>query len=107
MNDVKYGDETSGGAITLRDCNEVGVSSCQITDSKHRGVYLHDSKRCRVSDNTIANSPERIATVGAVEVSGASRDNIVQNNAVTEGGRGSILANESAATVLNNTIWKG
>lgn len=107
MNDVKYGDETSGGAITLRNCSEVGISSCQITDSRHRGVHLQDSERCRVSDNTIANSPERIATVGAVEVSGASRENIVQNNAVTEGGRGSILADESAAAVLNNTLWKG
>jgi parallel beta-helix repeat protein len=107
VSDVKYGDETSGGAVTLRGCNEVAVSSCQITDSRHRGIHLHDSNRCRISDNTIANSPDRKATVASVEVSGNSHENVIQNNAVTEGGKASVLADETAATVLNNTLWKG
>jgi parallel beta-helix repeat protein len=105
MNDSRAGDATSGGCVTLRNCNETAVSSCQILDPKFRGVHLEDTTRCTVTGNTIADRRHPREMLTAVAVTGRSQDNVIQANAVTRGTQDAIACDATRGVVLNNTIW--
>jgi hypothetical protein len=106
MNSCHAGDATGGGCVTLRDCREVSVSSCQILDPEHRGIHLHNGTRCRISDNTIADRREKPTMLAAIQVTGAGKDNVVQNNTVSQGAKAAIDCDPALGAVLNNTVWK-
>jgi hypothetical protein len=106
MNDSDFGSADAGGCVTLRDCRETAVSSCQILDPRHRGIHLHNGIRCRISDNTVADRREKKTMRTAIEVTGTGRDNVIQNNTVTPGIAGAIECPPALGGVLNNTVWK-
>jgi len=105
LNGGSLGSKESGGSITLSDCRECSVSSCLIQNSAFRGIHLQDSRRCRISDNTIGGEASPPDYVAAIEVSGEGGENVIQNNAVREGSQGAILADEARQAVLGNTVW--
>jgi len=92
-------------SITLRRCEQVHVASCQLKDPLYEGVALDDATYCKVSDNIVRDSrPERLMEA-AITVSGDSRNNVVDNNAMTAGTRGAVVSAPSQAAVSNNTVW--
>lgn len=104
INDHHLGDEDGGGAVTLRRCRNTAVTSCQILRPQYRGIYLEDAARCSVSGNTIADDREPPTMLAAVQVTGQSRANVIQNNTITPGTRAAIVCDESAGIVANNAI---
>ncbi len=105
LSDCKLGTAESGGSITLRGCRHCAVSSCQSLKPHQCGIALHDCKRCRISDNTFdePDVPQRM--VAAIRVTGASAENVIQNNIVSRGKKGSILCTEQCAAVKNNVVF--
>ena len=75
-----YGTPASGAAITLERCQDFAISECQLLDSLVRGIELADCQRCRVSGNSIIDRRDKPSMREAVRITGASRDNLVQNN---------------------------
>ena len=103
MNGHRYGDSSGGGSVTLRACQDTTVSGCQIINPRHRGIHLHDTSRCKVSDNTVVEREEP-AMLTAIEVTGSSEGNVVQNNAVTAGTQGAVVCSQERGRMLNNTV---
>ena len=103
INECNQGDEESGGAVTIRNCQDVAVSGCQIFDSGVRGIDILDSQRCRVSDNSIVDRRDSPVMQAAVRVTGKSKGNLIQNNMVGPEESGKIMFEKDAATVLSNT----
>jgi hypothetical protein len=104
INGHDAGTPEDGGSVTLVRCRDASVASCQILDPLHRGVYLQDAVRCRVSDNTIVDRREQPAMVAAVEVVGDSRGNVVQNNLVAKGSADAIVCETACGVVRTNTV---
>ncbi len=105
MNNSRYGDATAGGCVTLRDCRDTSVASCQILDPQFRGVHLHNTVRCTVTGNTIADRGEKRQMVAAVDVTGTGSNNVVQSNAVSQGTKAAISCDPARGAVLHNTVW--
>lgn len=92
--------EDAGGAVTIRSCERVNVSACQIHAPLHCGVSLSDSRLCQVSGNTVIGG-EGTSMRAAIEVTGG-RHNLVQGNLVSRGSAGSILVADGSAMVQGN-----
>jgi parallel beta-helix repeat protein len=105
LNDSKLGDRQRGGAITLEQCDRCSVSSCQIDNPHFAGVDLQDCTRCRISDNSIVDDRDPIAMYAAVRLHGASRDNLIQNNAITHGRDAAVHCPIEMGVMRSNTIW--
>ena len=106
FSDCRLGDKSRGGCITIRQSQEIGVSSCQIVDPHVRGIDVIDSQRCRISDNTISRRGDGPPMRCAIRVAGQSRDNVVQNNAVSQGTEAAIDCQPACGHVQGNTVWK-
>lgn len=103
INGMWSGSEEEGGGVTLRDCRCLRISSCQILDSKYRGIDLMNAVGCVISDNTIANR-DLANVLPAIAISGESRGNLVQANLVVSAAPEPVLVPEGMATVTGNTI---
>jgi len=98
------GDADRGGAVGLVRCRDTAVASCQILNPGFRGIYLEDSARCRISDNTIVSQGDGAPMVAAISVTGSGSDNVIQNNLVAKGSKGDIVCGPDGPTLLNNTV---
>jgi parallel beta-helix repeat protein len=101
---LAYGDDTRGGAVTVTRCSGIAVSDCHIVSPLHRGVYLESSALCRIANNTILDRRNEPLMKTGIQVTGDSRDNLVQHNQVQAGSAGAVVCDEGQAVVLNNTI---
>lgn len=90
------------GGITLVRCRDTSVSDCQILDSLHCGVSLHDSVRCRITNNTIVDRREKATMRHAVRITGESRHNLVSGNVVGGATDAAISALKGAALIGEN-----
>jgi len=104
---LAYGDDARGGAVTLTRCSAVAVSDCQLLSPAHRGVYLESANLCRIANNTIINRRPGLVMKTGVEISGDSRDNLVQHNQIQAGSAGAVVCEEGQAVVLDNMILAG
>ena len=104
LNECGYGDDGSGGCITLRRCEDIAVTASQILNPGVRGIDLIDSSHCRISDNAIHQEEGR-AMLTAIRVAGQGRHNLVQNNSLHRGSRGTIDMEPSCGKDSNNTVW--
>jgi parallel beta-helix repeat protein len=96
------GSAESGGGITVIECRDFSVSDCQLLDSLYCGVSLHDSERCRVTNNTIVDRREKPVMRHAVRVTGKSRHNLVTGNIVGGATEAAIVTAEGTARVAEN-----
>ncbi|MFO7974559.1 MAG: right-handed parallel beta-helix repeat-containing protein [Candidatus Hydrogenedentota bacterium] len=104
---LAYGDDTRGGAVTLTRCSGIAVSDCHILSPLHRGVFLESSTLCRIANNTILERRKEPAMITGVQVTGDSRDNLIQHNHIQSGTAGAVVCEEGQAVVLNNTVYAG
>ena len=91
--------------VLLALCRDVAVSACQIIDPAVRGVHVADSTFCKISDNTIRERRRESTMLAAVDVTGTSRNVLVQNNAVSEGTLGAIQCTDERGKVQGNVVW--
>jgi len=91
----------------LTRCSAVAVSDFQLLSPAHRGVYLESANLCRIANNTIINRRPGLVMKTGVEISGDSRDNLVQHNQIQAGSAGAVVCEEGQAVVLDNTILAG
>ena len=78
---------------------DVTISGCQVLDPRHRGIWLEDVTRCRVSNCTLVDRRQEKTMKASIELRGESRDNIVSGNIIS---RGSLKAGEKNALVRDN-----
>jgi len=102
MEKDRLGNATGGGAVTLRTCERVSVTDCQIHAPLYGGVALDDCRLCQVSGNTVIGGEES-SMRSAIEVVGGA-DNLVQGNLVSRGSIGAIVSSDGAATVQGNVV---
>ena len=100
---LAHGSSERGGAVSLLRCKDTAVSSCQILDPRHRGIYLEDCTRCLISGNTVADRTEPPQMEAAIEAVGDGRGNVIQGNLITSG-RAAILAAPAVAIQQGNTV---
>lgn len=98
-----YGDETSGGAITLENCEDCSVNNCQVMSPKRRGISLTDCQRCRVDSNSVADRHKPPRSTAGIELSGGG-NNVVQNNLLHCPAGEPLRCPDEIATKSNNTI---
>lgn len=104
INTLSQGSEERGGAVTLLRCADTAVTSCQILDPRHRGVYLEDCTRCLISGNTVADRSSPARMTAAIEAVGSGRGNVIQGNLVTGGSEGAVRCESGAAVAVGNTV---
>ncbi|MBN2315274.1 MAG: right-handed parallel beta-helix repeat-containing protein, partial [Sedimentisphaerales bacterium] len=105
LSDLRYGSADQGGAVTLLNARNVRVSDCQIIHPHFRGIHLINGVACVFSDNTIEGAGEDFQT--AIEVSGESKSNLVQQNLIIADAAKSITMQENTGTRVGNTIVAG
>jgi len=105
LNGLRSGAEDQGGAVMLRDCRFVRISSCQILDSRFRGVDVLNAEGCVISDNTVGNR-DPANQYPAIVFAGEGRGNLVQGNLVFSSLAEPIVVPEGIASVTENTIEK-
>lgn len=93
------------GAITVINSSDIGISGNQIENAQQTGVTITNSKRCRVSDNSIVDTRETKKMQFAAQVSNDSRMVLLQNNAITPGAQGTIDCDPKAGVQTANNIW--
>ena len=49
------GEAQRGGAIEVAGSRDITISGCQVLDPRHRGIWLEDVTRCRVSNCTVVD----------------------------------------------------
>ncbi|HUG20249.1 MAG TPA: right-handed parallel beta-helix repeat-containing protein [Planctomycetaceae bacterium] len=81
LNDCKDGSEQNGGTIVLAKCDAINVGGNQIGDPQSCGIRLVDSHQCLIQGNSI-RSKAPLKDGLAIASDAASRDCLVQNNAV-------------------------
>jgi hypothetical protein len=103
--DHRQGSEAAGGSVTLRRCRTTSISGCQILDPHFRGIHLHDTSRCHVSGNLIADRRTPRQMRAAIEVSGSAEGNVIQGNTVDQGTVAAIRCSAAHGHQLGNTVW--
>lgn len=102
LSNLRYGSAGHGGAVTLINARNIRVSDCQIIHPHFRGIHLINGLACVFSDNTIESEGEDFQT--AIEVSGKSQSNLVQQNLMIADPAKSIRMRENTGTRMGNTI---
>ncbi len=92
------GSEKAGGAIDIKESQDVSLVNCQILDPKFRGVTLSDALRCRVIGCTIINRTSKPAKYSSIELLSGS-DNLIADNFVNPDGLK--IASDTAITRNN------
>lgn len=105
LSNLRYGGAEQGGAVTLINARNIRVSDCQIIRPHFRGIHLINGVACVFSDNTIEGIGEDFRT--AIEVSGESKSNLVQQNLIIGDTTKSITMQKNTGTRANNTIVEG
>ena len=90
------GKDNSGGAIEVTRSRDVSITDCQVLDPRHRGIWLEDVTRCRVSNCTVVDRRPEGTMKASIELSGKNRDNIISGNIISRGtlpeaGKGTLL----------------
>ena len=93
------GEARRGGAIEVTGSRDVTISGCQVLDPRHRGIWLEDVTRCRVSNCTVVDRRTKKTMKASIELRGKSSDNIVSGNII---GRGSLEADGKSALIRDN-----
>ncbi|MCA9142980.1 MAG: right-handed parallel beta-helix repeat-containing protein [Planctomycetaceae bacterium] len=104
LNDCRLGDEQGGGAITIRESQDIAVSGSQILNPSKRGVDVVDSSRCNISGNSIHETGEVKQMLAAIRVAGKGSGNWVHGNSVTVGSRGDIQGEAPSTRVDGNHV---
>lgn len=87
----RAGEAEEGGAIEILNSRETTISGCQIFEPNYRGLYLHESRNTRVSDNLILHRGEGATFVAAIEVAGDCPGTVISGNLVGTGSAGDIV----------------
>lgn len=79
-----HGSEEAGGTIEIADCEDVGVSDCQIIAPRHRGIVIVNSLRCSVSGCRIVDKNHPQSMKNTIQVIGG-RDHFISGNVLQKG----------------------
>lgn len=92
-------------SCTLRGCQGVSVSGCQIVQARGRGIALHDSALVRINDCTIRGAAEDAKYRAAIHVDTDCRQVLVVNNFLGKGTDGDLqLPKEAGSSAGNWTV---
>ena len=78
------GKENRGGAIEVIGSRDVSISDCQVLDPRHRGIWLENTTRCRVSDCTVIDRRKKKTMKASIELAGECQDNIISGNFISK-----------------------
>jgi len=98
IEDSFQGAEKSGGAVDVRNSQDISIVNCQILDFRFRGITLTDAVRCRVTGCSIIERRQKPAKGTSIHVK-SGRDNLIADNIVNPAG---LSVAPGAATVRNN-----
>ena len=91
LDEAGAGSEESGGAIEVFDSRGVTITSCQVFEPVHRGIYVEGSRNVRIADCTIMERHGEPAMRAAIELTADNRAVIVSGNLTTPGSAGDII----------------
>ena len=100
----RFGSAESGGAITLRNACRCRVSDCQIIAPQYRGVHVIGGMGCIVSDNAVTAPAAAEDFRAAIQISGAGKSHLIQNNWICSALETPILIEDAAAESRDNTL---
>jgi len=103
LSDHRFGDQERGGALTLLNMIRCRVSGCHIIHPRIRGVHIIGGMGCVVSDNTIV-APRTEEFRAAVQISGAGRAHLVQNNWISGALAEPVVVEGSSGASRDNMI---
>lgn len=98
-----FGDENTGGSITLEACEDCSVSDSQILSPKWRGIVLSDCRRCRIDGNSIADRHEPPRATAGITANGGG-NNVIQNNLLHCPAGEPLQCPKEVAHTINNTV---
>jgi parallel beta-helix repeat protein len=92
--------------MVLKTSIDCAVNGNQLTNPHQRGIVLEDSARCRISDNSVVERGKHARMPSAIEATGKSRSNLIQNNAVTKGLKAAIVCDAKHGKTQGNVTWE-
>jgi len=93
------GTDESGGAVILRNSEDVTVTGCQIITPDHRGILVEESTGVMVSNTLVKESSGSNRMMAGIELKGACNGTVIKGNSITPGRKGQIVNNSSGAVV--------
>lgn len=97
LDEAGGGDADAGGAIEVFDSREVTITSCQLFEPAHRGIYVEGSRNVRIADCTVVERHGEPRMRAAIELTADNRTVIVSGNLTSPGNAGDIIAPEADA----------
>ena len=92
--------------MVLKTSIDCAVNGNQLTNPHQRGIVLEDSAHCRISDNSVVERGKHARMPSAIEATGKSRSNLIQNNAVTKGLKAAIVCDAKHGKTQGNVTWE-
>ena len=77
---------------------------CQEFGPVHRGIYLANVTRSRVTDCTIVDRRPAATILEAIRMLGPGSGNLIANNLVSRGTSGDVVVEPGNADVRGNTV---
>ncbi len=101
---TRAGSPEAGGAIEVFNSREIAITSCQVLDPEHRGIYLANVRNSRVSDCTVLDRRPQPVMRNAITLLGARRDNLIYNNLIGPGRAGDLVIQGGTASLAGNVF---
>ncbi|HEY1174234.1 MAG TPA: right-handed parallel beta-helix repeat-containing protein [Verrucomicrobiae bacterium] len=105
MEDIRAGSLEEGGAIEVIDSDGVKITSSQIYEPGHRGIFVQGSHNVSISDCIIADRREEPTLTQSVMVAGRSKGVLVRGNILMRGKTGDISAETFSAKAEGNSPY--
>lgn len=65
--DCRWGDPGRGGAVTIMNSRNITITGCIIPEPLLRGIHVLNSHNCRITNNIITDSEQRMLEAVAVD----------------------------------------
>jgi len=92
------GSSQTGGAVDVKESQDVSIVNCQVLDFRFRGITLTDAVQCRVTGCSVIERRVEPMKGASIQLT-SGRDNLIADNIINHGG---LSIAEGAATVRGN-----
>ena len=102
IDNAEFGSVESGGALNIKESENISVRGCHIINPKLRGIFIEKSSNVQVNSCFVTKDKTNSQMLTSLELRDSCPGTVIRDNMLISGKKGDIINQAKGAVVETN-----